>query len=98
MDGLERIMNAELLNQTQKVRFMLWNILMTPQDAMKDIFINDPLHTGCNNYAIIFRIDNLQKGNIIQSSELEYTHSDRLKLGEVFHAGKNPYGILPFTL
>ena len=61
---------------------------------MRDIFINDPLHTGRDDYVIIFKADNSQMGNIIQSSELEYIHSGRLKLGEVLHAGKNPYDIV----
>ena len=31
--------------------------------------------------------------SIKQNSDLEYIHLGRLKLREVIHAGKNPYGI-----
>ncbi|WP_216353145.1 RHS repeat domain-containing protein [Snodgrassella alvi] len=91
--GLESIMNTGVIEPNSKGKVYVTDILMTPRDAMRDIFINDPIHTGRGDYAIIFKVDNLQMGNIIQSSELEYIHSGRLKLGEIFHAGKNPYGI-----
>ena len=92
--GLDRIMNTGVIEPNSKGKVYVTDILMSPQDAMRDIFINDPLHAGRGDYSIIFKADNSQMGNIIQSSELEYIHSGRLKLGEVLHAGKNPYDIV----
>jgi len=87
-------MNAGIIEPNAKGKVYVTDILMKPQDTMRDIFINDQLHTGCGDYAIIFKVDNLQMSNIKQSSDLEYIHSGRLKLREVIYAGKNPYGLL----
>ncbi len=92
--GFNRIMSTGVIEANSKGKVYITDILMSPQDAMRDIFINDPMHTGRGDYSIIFKADSTQMGNIVQSSELEYIHSGRLKFGEIFHAGKNPYDVV----
>ena len=92
--GFDRIMNTGVIEANSKGKVYITDILMSPQDAMRDIFINDPIHTGRGDYSIIFKADSTQMGNIFQSSELEYIHSGRLKPGEILHAGKNPYDVV----
>ncbi|EDF8720546.1 type IV secretion protein Rhs, partial [Salmonella enterica] len=91
--GFDRIMSTGVIEANSKGKVYITDILMSPQDAMRDIFINDPIHTGRGDYSIIFKADSTQMGNVFQSSELEYTHKGRLKLGEILHAGKNPYDV-----
>ncbi len=92
--GFERIMSTGIIEANSKGKVYITDILLSPQDAMRDIFINDPIHTGRGDYSIIFKADSTHMGNIFQSSELEYIHSGRLKLGEILHAGKNPYDVV----
>lgn len=70
------------------------DILMSPQDAHRDIFINDMKHAGRGEYAIIFKATPEQMANIKSSSYLEYIHNGPLKIEQVLHAGKNPYDIM----
>ncbi|WP_445744623.1 RHS repeat domain-containing protein [Pectobacterium parmentieri] len=92
--GFDRIMSTGVIEANSKGKVYITDILMSPQDAMRNIFINDPAHTGRGDYSIIFKADSTQMVNIFQSSELEHIHSGRLKLGEVLHAGKNPYDVV----
>ncbi|WP_367438803.1 hypothetical protein ABX014_09170 [Snodgrassella alvi] len=59
MDGLESIMNTGVIEPNSKGKVYVTDMLVTPQDAMRDIFINDPLHIGRGDYAIIFKADAL---------------------------------------
>ncbi|EOC0267046.1 RHS repeat-associated core domain-containing protein [Cronobacter dublinensis] len=92
--GFNRIMETGVIEVNSKGEVYITDILMSPEDAMRDIFINDPVHTGRGDYAIIFKADAEQMSKISQSAELEYIHSGRLKVGEIVHAGKNLYATL----
>ncbi|EPF5213917.1 RHS repeat-associated core domain-containing protein [Cronobacter dublinensis] len=92
--GFDRIMETGVIEANSKGKVYITDILMSPEDAMRDIFINDPVHTGRGDYAIIFKADAEQMSKISQSAQLEYIHSGRLKIGEIVHAGKNPYATL----
>ncbi len=92
--GFDRIMETGVIEANSKGKVYITDILMSPEDAMRDIFINDPVHNGRGDYAINFKADAEQMSKISQSAELEYIHSGRLKVGEIFHAGKNPYTTL----
>ncbi|WP_050483075.1 RHS repeat-associated core domain-containing protein [Pseudomonas sp. Ant30-3] len=89
--GFENIMKTGVLEPNTKGKVYISNVLMSPKDVMRDILINDPMHSGKGDYSIIFKADAAQLSNIVKSSELEYIHSGRLKIGEILHAGKNPY-------
>ncbi|MGP3591075.1 RHS repeat-associated core domain-containing protein, partial [Vagococcus sp. WN89Y] len=89
--GFDSIMGSGAIEANSKGKVYITDILMSPEDAMRDIFINDPQHAGRGDYSIIFKADSSQMSKITQSSELEYIHSGRLKPGEILHAGKNPY-------
>ncbi|WP_270221142.1 RHS repeat-associated core domain-containing protein [Kosakonia cowanii] len=89
--GFDSIMNSGVIEANSRGKVYITDILMSPEDAMRDIFINDVSHPGRGDYSIVFKADASQMSKIAQSSELEYIHSGRLKLRDILHAGKNPY-------
>ncbi|MFP1729760.1 RHS repeat-associated core domain-containing protein, partial [Lonsdalea quercina] len=91
--GFESIMKTGVLEANAKGKVYITDILMSPKDVMRDILINDPKHVGRGGYAIIFKADPVQMGNIKSSSALEYIHSGRIKLNDVLYSGTNPYSI-----
>ncbi|CAB1206382.1 Putative deoxyribonuclease RhsC [Serratia marcescens] len=92
--GFESIMKTGVLEANAKGKVYITDILMSPNDVMRDILINDPKHVGRGDYAIIFKADPVQMSNIKQSSALEYIHNGRLKLKDVLYSGGNPYSIV----
>ncbi len=92
--GFESIMETGVLEANAKGKVYITDILMSPNDVMRDILINDPKHVGRGDYAIIFKADPVQMNNIKQSSALEYIHNGRLKLKDVLYSGGNPYSIV----
>ena len=92
--GFESIMKTGVLEANAKGKVYITDILMSPKDVMRDILINDPKHVGRGDYAIIFKADSFQMGNIKSSSALEYIHSGRIKLNDVLYSGTNPYSII----
>ncbi|WP_445373683.1 RHS repeat domain-containing protein [Photorhabdus tasmaniensis] len=92
--GFDGIMKSGVLNPNVSGKVYITDILMSPKDVMRDLLINNPNHIGRGNYAIIFKIDPGERGNIRSPSRLEYTHEGKLKLNNILYAGKNPYTIL----
>ncbi|AHG19542.1 hypothetical protein Z042_07915 [Chania multitudinisentens RB-25] len=92
--GMQNILNSGVIEANVKGKVYITDILMTPQDVMRDVFIGNPRYEGRGDYAIIFKTDPGQAGSIKLSSDLEFVHDGRLKIGEIIHAGKNPYGSL----
>ncbi|AIA48813.1 RHS family protein [Serratia sp. FS14] len=92
--GFESIMKTGVLEANAKGKVYITDILMSPNDVMRDILINDPKHVGRGDYAIIFKADPVQMSNIKQASALEYIHNGRLKLKDVLYSGGNPYSIV----
>ncbi|URQ61414.1 hypothetical protein LQ939_03465 [Pantoea alhagi] len=72
------------------------DILMSPEDVHRNIFIGNPRYADRGNYAIIFKVSNEQKSKIYKPdySDYEFIHEGRLKIDEVIHSGGNPYKIL----
>ncbi|MBS9430932.1 RHS repeat-associated core domain-containing protein, partial [Photorhabdus akhurstii] len=92
--GFDGIMKSGVLNPNVSGKVYITDILMSPKDVMRDLLINNPNHIGRGDYAIIFKIDPGERGNIRSPSRLEYTHEGKLKLNNILYAGKNPYTIL----
>ncbi len=89
--GLDSIMKSGVLEPNAKGKVYITDILMSPDDVMRDLLINNPRYAGRGDYSVIFKIDETQRANINLSSRLEYIHSGRLKLNDVLYSGKNPY-------
>ncbi|WP_380184618.1 RHS repeat-associated core domain-containing protein [Kalamiella sp. sgz302252] len=92
--GLEGIMNTKTLNPNGSGKVYITDLLMSSEDVSRNLLINNKSHDGRGEYAIIFKVDDLQMNNIRQSSDLEYIHSGKVKLNDVIYAGKNPYSII----
>ncbi|OWO79237.1 hypothetical protein B5C26_22015 [Photorhabdus luminescens] len=92
--GFDGIMKSGVLNPNVSGKVYITDILMSPKDVVRDLLINNPNHIGRGDYAIIFKIDPGERGNIRSPSRLEYTHEGKLKLNNILYAGKNPYTIL----
>lgn len=84
-------MKTGVLNANNKGKIYITDLLMSPQDVMRDVLINNQKHAGRGDYAVIFKADSVQKTNISLSSRLEYIHEGNLRLKEVIYSGKNPY-------
>jgi RHS repeat-associated protein len=89
--GFEGVMNSGVLKANSSGKVYVTDLLMTPDDVYRDILINNPIHKGRGDYAIVFKVDSVQKTNISLSSRLEYIHAGNLRLKDVLFAGKNPY-------
>lgn len=71
------------------------DILMTPSQVHTNLMISNPKYIGRGDYAIIFKINSVQKSNTKLSENIfEYIHTGNLKLDNILYAGKNPYGVL----
>ncbi|NUU69047.1 type IV secretion protein Rhs, partial [Enterobacteriaceae bacterium BIT-l23] len=92
--GFDSIMKSGVLEPNAKGKVYITDILMSPDDVMRDLLINNPRYAGRGDYSIIFKTDEAQRANINLSSRLEYIHSGRLKLNDVLYSGKNPYSSL----
>lgn len=92
--GLAGILNTGVLEPNGKGKVYITDVLMSPDDVMRDILINNKSHAGRGGYAVIFKVDDSKKMNISPSSRLEYIHDGRLKLRDVLYSGKNPYSTL----
>jgi len=92
--GLMNIMKSGVIMPNAQGKVYVTDILMSPQDAYRDIFINDMQYAGRGEYAIIFKAKPEQMANIKPSAYLEYIHKGPLKFDQVLHAGNNSYGIL----
>ncbi|POD96703.1 hypothetical protein BVY05_22420 [Pectobacterium odoriferum] len=92
--GFESIMKTGVLRPNAAGKVYITDILMSPKDVMRDLLINDSLHIGRGDYAIIFKADNHQLSNIVRNSEFEYIHSGKMKIGDTLYTGKNPYGVI----
>jgi RHS repeat-associated protein len=92
--GFDSIMKSGVLEPNAKGKVYITDILMSPDDVMRDILINDPKHAGRGDYSVIFKVDSEQRVNIKQTSALEYTHSGRLKMNDILYSGGNPYSSL----
>lgn len=92
--GFEGVMNSGVLKANASGKVYVTDLLMTPDDVYRDILINNPIHKGRGDYAVIFKVDSVQKTNISLSSRLEYIHAGNLRLKDVLFAGKNPYSTL----
>ncbi|WP_369987353.1 RHS repeat-associated core domain-containing protein [Pseudomonas xanthosomatis] len=92
--GFEGVMNSGVLKANSSGKVYVTDLLMTPDDVYRDILISNPVHKGRGDYAIIFKIDSVQRTNISLSSRLEYIHVGNLRLKDVLFAGKNPYSKL----
>ncbi|PNS13227.1 type IV secretion protein Rhs [Mixta theicola] len=92
--GFEAIMKSGVLNANSSGKVYLTDLLMSPDDVVRDLLINNKDHIGRGDYSIVFKTDSLQLSNIEQVSELEYTHKGKLRLNDVLYSGKNPYDIV----
>lgn len=92
--GFDSIMKDGVLNPNAQGKVYMTDILMTPSDVEKNLFINNPKYAGRGEYAIIFKADSVQLHNTKKISEFEYTHSGKLKMKDIVHAGKNPYSVV----
>jgi RHS repeat-associated protein len=92
--GFDGIMKSGVLNPNASGKVYITDILMSPKDVLRDLLINNPIHTGRGDYAIIFKVDPGERGNIHLSSRLEYIHEGKLKLKDILYSGKNPYTML----
>ncbi|SAK54672.1 RHS protein [Caballeronia temeraria] len=89
--GLNNILKTGAINPNSSGKVYLTDILMTPGDVERDIFIGNERYAGRGDYAVIFKATDEQMANIRQSSLLEYIHEGKMNIGEVLHAGQNPY-------
>ncbi|MBE8596495.1 RHS repeat-associated core domain-containing protein [Xenorhabdus sp. BG5] len=92
--GFDGIMKSGVLNPNVSGKVYITDILMSPKDVLRDLLINNPIHAGRGDYAIIFKVDPGERGNIHLSSRLEYIHEGKLKLKDILYSGKNPYAML----
>ncbi|MCW7550973.1 hypothetical protein OO184_24355, partial [Photorhabdus sp. APURE] len=92
--GFDSIMKDGVLNPNAQGKVYMTDILMTPSDVEKNLFINNPRYAGRGEYAIVFKVDSVQLHNTKKISEFEYIHSGKLKMKDVVHAGKNPYSVV----
>ena len=54
--------------------------------------ISNPKYVGRGDYAVIFKLDEVQRSNTkLSLDRLEYIHSGNMKLNNILYAGKNPY-------
>ncbi|WP_155635020.1 hypothetical protein [Burkholderia cepacia] len=86
-------MKAGTISPNSAGKVYLTDILMTPGDVERNIFIGMRGVQGGGLCAYI-QGDSERMANIKSSSLLEYIHEGKLSVGEILHAGKNPYGNL----
>ncbi|WP_208713474.1 hypothetical protein [Pantoea cypripedii] len=87
-------MKTGVLNANSSGKVYITDLLMSPNDVMRDVLINNPMHTGRGDYAVIFKVDAVQRSNVSISSRLEFVHEGNLRLKDVVYSGKNPYSMI----
>jgi RHS repeat-associated protein len=90
--GFDAITGSNSILPNAKDKVYMTDVLMTPSQVHRDLMISNPKYVGRGEFAIIFKIDEVQKSNTKLSwDRLEYIHSGKLKLNNIIYAGKNPY-------
>ncbi|CAK17272.1 hypothetical protein [Pseudomonas entomophila] len=64
------------------------------EGVVSNIFINDARRVGREDYVVVFKANSVQMASIEQDRHYEYVHKRPLRLNEVIHTGKNPYGTM----
>ena len=89
--GFENIMTTGVINDNGKEKVYITDVLMSPQDVFRDVLTSNPKYIGSGDYAIIFKLDSVQKTNTTLSSRIEYIHDGNLRLKDIVYSGENPY-------
>ncbi|MGG5508296.1 MULTISPECIES: RHS repeat-associated core domain-containing protein, partial [unclassified Myroides] len=96
-EGMKAVLKEKKLRSNSKNKVYITDILMNPSEVERNIFLGNIKYEGKGDYAIIFKLSEVQKTNIALSSDvLEYVHNGNLKIDEIIFTGKNPYGSFDF--
>ena len=89
--GFKGIMESGVLVPNASGKVYVTDLLMSPDDVVRNLLIDNPIYKGRGDYAIIFKVDSGEMQNIRNSSELEFIHEGKMKLRNIVFSGKNPY-------